>query len=449
MLKELLSPDVKALIKEGDWRAIKENIGLWRAPDIADFIKALNDKEFFIVFRLLPCGTAAEVFSFLDPKSRLRILDKAGDEAVIDIISSLSPDDRTEFFEEMPGKITQEILSRLPAKVRKESLMLLGYPDGSVGRRMSPDYVSVKPGWTVKRALKHIREKGTRSDTINTVYVTDKDWKLVDDVPLSKLVLAPSSARVESILDGKVVSVSASAREKEAGNLIKKYDVLALPVVDSENILLGVVTVDDMMDVLESAASDDMHKTAAVIPFALQYSSMGYLTLFKKRIMWLMFLGLAGFLSGSVIAVFEATLGAYVALAFFIPTLIGTGGNTAIQASTLIVRAIALNDVTPGAWLNVMKKEILIGVLIGAALSVVLFAGSYVWVRDVKMSAVIGCSVIFIALWANILGSMLPLLLTKMKLDPAVASSPFLTTVLDATGLLIYFFMADFFLSPA
>jgi len=449
VLKELLRPEINDLIQANNWRELKEVLSMWPAPDIADLIKDLENKEFFILFRLLSRELAAEVFSELDYDSQARLLDEIGDENVLKIVASLSPDDRTEFFEELPGRITQTILNRLPPDVRKESLQLLGYPDNSVGRRMTPDYVAIKPGWTVKNAIASIRKNAKKAETVNIVYVTDKNSKLIDEVSLSSLVIASPVSKIESLMDEKVISISASAHEEEAARIMKRYDLIVLPVVDSDNILLGVITIDDVIDVIDMAVSEDLQKTASVMPFETQYSSANYMTLFKKRIVWLIFFGVGGFFAGSIISFFEDTLGKFVALAFFIPALIGTGGNTAIQSSTLIIRAIALEDVSPGKWLAVMKKEILVGVLLGAVLSAVLFAMSYLWMENLLMSAVIGCSVIFITLWANILGSMLPLILTKFRLDPAVVSSPMLTTVIDVTGLMIYFIIAGIILKTA
>ncbi|MFP4465603.1 MAG: magnesium transporter [Candidatus Goldiibacteriota bacterium] len=447
MLKELLSPELHALIQEKDWRGIKEVLCEWPAPDIADFLKSLDNKDSFILFRLLSRSLAAEVFSELDSESQARLLNEIGDENVLKLVLELSADDRTELFDELPGDITQRLISRLPAEIRKESLKLLGYPDYSVGRLMTPDYISIISTWTAKYAIGHIRRNAKKAETINIVYVTDKKNRLVDEISLSSLVVARPSVRVSELMDEKVISITASEHREEAAKIMRRYDLLVLPVVDSENVLLGVVTVDDVMDVMEEAVNEDMQKAASVVPFESRYSSMDFFTLFKKRIVWLMLLGLAGILSGSVISFFEETLGSFVMLAFFIPTLIGTGGNTAIQSSTLIIRAIAVEDITPGRWFMVMKKELLVGIWLGVILSLVLFAVSYVWVKDIKISFVIAFSVVFIALWANIIGSMLPLLLTKMKLDPAVVSSPLLTTILDVTGLLIYFSIAGTVLS--
>ncbi|HDT14875.1 MAG TPA: magnesium transporter, partial [Firmicutes bacterium] len=372
MLKELLSPELHALIQEKDWRGIKEVLCEWPAPDIADFLKSLEDKDSFILFRLLSRSLAAEVFAELDAESQARLLNEIGDENVLKLVLELSADDRTELFDELPGGITQRLISRLPADIRKESLKLLGYPDNSVGRLMTPDYVSVLSTWTAKYALGHIRRNAKKAETIDIVYVTDKKNRLVDEIPLSSLVVAPPARKISEIMDEKVISITASEHGEEAAKLMKRYDLLVLPVVDSQNVLLGVVTVDDVMDVMEDAVNEDMQKTASVVPFETKYSSADFLTLFKKRIVWLMLLGLAGFLSGSVISFFEETLGKFVALAFFIPALIGTGGNTAIQSSTLIIRAIAIEDISPGRWFSIMKKEVLVGLMLGTALSIVL-----------------------------------------------------------------------------
>jgi len=442
MLKDLLKPEIEELIKQKDWRSLKQVLSNWPGPDTADLLESLEQDDMFIVFRLLPRQLAADVFSELDVDKQTDLLQQISNERIRDIISELAPDDRTELFEELPGKITQRILNLLPLEDRKETLQLLGYPEDSVGRLMTPDYVAIRANWTISEALSHIRKHGRDAETINMVYVVDENGHLINDIPLRRLILADPQQQVESIMDKKFIAISASEDQEQGIKIIKQYNLVALPVVDSENVLLGIVTVDDILDVLEEEVTEDVHKGAGVAPLDMSYSAVSAWRLYRKRIVWLLLLAFAGFLSGNVIAAFEETIGTIIALAFFIPVLIGTGGNTGTQSATLIIRAIATGDLTLKKWFSVMKKELLVGILLGASLGLVLYLWSYFWKGNPEISLVVGISVVAIALCANLVGSLLPIVLTKLKLDPAIVSSPLITTIMDVTGLLIYFSIA-------
>lgn len=445
-MKEFHKPEIQVLIEERNWRSLKETLSAWPAPDIADLLKNLEDEEMVILFRLLPRQLAAEAFSELDVDKQTSLLQQIGNERVRDIISELAPDDRTDVFEELPGKITQKILNLLSPEDRKGTLQLLGYPEDSVGRLMTPDYVAIRPYWTLEQALAQIHRYGLDAETINMVYVVDENWHLIDDVPLRRLILANPQQEVESIMDWKFISISAFEDQEQAVKIMQRYNLIAIPVVDSENVLLGIVTVDDILDVLEDEVTEDVQKGASVVPLEMSYSAVSAGTLFRKRIGWLSLLAVTGFLAGNVIAAFEQTIGAIIALAFFIPVIIDTGGNTGTQSATLIIRAIATGDLTVKKWFSVMKKELSVGVLLGAALGAILFLWSYFWKGHYELSLVVGMSVAVIALWANLVGSLLPIVLTKLKLDPAIVSSPVITTILDVTGVLIYLLIAAWLL---
>lgn len=435
-------PEIRQLIELKNWRALKDSLSACPPSDIADLLEGLEAKEAVLLFRLLPRQLAADVFSEIAIEAQRHLLHQMSDEHILGILLELSPDERTELFEELPGKVTQRLLNLLPPEERQEALRLLGYPENSVGRLMTPDYVAIRPSWTVAQALSHIRRWGRDAETINRVYVIDEHWHLIDDIGLRRLILAEPQERVETLMDRSFVAIPALEDQETAVKLMKRYDLIVLPVVDSQNVLLGVVTVDDILDVLEDEVTEDIQKGASVMPFEVNYTTAPVWTLFRKRIIWLLLLVLAGFLSGSVIAAFEEALGALIVLAFFIPVLIDTGGNTATQSATLIIRAIAIGDLTPRRWFSVVKKELLIGLLLGVALSVILSLWAYFWRGTPTVSLVVGLAVIIIALWANLLGSLLPIALTKLRLDPAIISSPLITTIMDVTGLLIYFSIA-------
>ncbi len=446
MLRVLLGPEIKELIEQKDWKTLKKVLKYWTAPDIVELMEDLKEDEMVILFRLLPRDLGADVFSELDTEKQKILIENLTNEKIREIISELSPDDRTDLFEELPGNITRKILNLLPSDIRRESLELLGYPEDTVGRLMTPDYVAIRPHWTVGRALKHVRKFGKKAETIDIIYVVDKDWHLLDDIPLKDLILTDSRKKVESIMDRHVVSISAFADQEEAIRLIEKYNLIALPVVDSDNVLLGIVTFDDIMDVLEEEVTEDIHKGSGIIPLEMSYSSAPVWYLYKKRIVWLFLLALAGFLSASVIAAFEKTLSSVVALAFFIPILTGSGGNTAAQAASLVIRAIAVGDLNIEKWFKIIRRELIHGLLIGFSLGVILYMLSYFLQKDITVSLVVGSSMVIIALWANLIGSLLPIILTKLKIDPAVVSNPLISTLVDATGLLVYFSVAKILL---
>ncbi|MBW2988322.1 magnesium transporter, partial [Candidatus Woesearchaeota archaeon] len=327
------------------------------------------------------------------------------------------------------------------------TLKLLGYPEESVGRLMTPEYVAIRPGWTIAKALSHIRKFGKDAETINMVYVVDEDWHLLDDLPLRRLILASPKSRVSSLMDYRFVAISPYEDQERAVKLFEDHNLVALPVIDKDGVLLGIVTVDDIMDVLEDEVMEDIEKGVSILPLGINYSSASVWTLYKKRIVWLSLLAVAGFMSSNVIAAFEHTLATAVALAFFIPILIGSGGNTGSQSATLIVRAIATGDITLRKWFNVIKKELVVGLLLGVSLGTILGLWGSLWRGGWAVGFIVGLAMVAIVLWANLVGSLLPLILTKFNLDPAVVSSPLITTLVDATGLLIYFSIATWWLS--
>jgi magnesium transporter len=433
--------EVQNLILNRAWVDLRKELSEWPAPEVADLLREQEPPDRVIVFRVLPRGIAAEVFSHLEPQDQEGLLVELQDEETRHLLSNLSPDDRTHLFEEMPGQATQRLLNLLNPKDLAETRALLGYPEESVGRLMTPEYVAVRSDWTLSRALEHVRRRGKNSETINVIYVVDPDWRLVDDFELRRLILADPQKTVTDIMDFSFVAVSAFDDREEAVRVIQRYDLVALPVVDSDGVLLGIVTVDDLLDVAQEEATEDFHKGVAVAPLKTSYREATISELFKRRIGWLIILIFVNLLSSGVIAAFEETLQAAIALAFFIPLLIGSGGNAGAQSATLMVRAIATGDVQINQWLRTFLKELGVGAILGLAMGMLsgllgLFRGG------TEVGLVVGLSMICIVIVANLLGAILPFVLTRLKLDPAVASSPLITTVADVTGLLIYFTIA-------
>jgi len=444
MLSTLILPDIQELIEQKKWEAIKSVFSDIPPQDIAALLSMLDEKERTVVFRLIPAAKTTEVFSELDSTIQEDILANFADRQLKVLINKLDPDDRTSLFEDLPGKLVQKLINFLEKKERLEALELLGYPEDSVGRLMTPEYVAVRPDWSIQQAFHHIKEYGRDAETIDMIYVVDDQWKLLDDIPIRRFILADNDKTVKDIMDYFFVSIEANEDQEHAYNLVKKYNATVLPVVDKEGILLGIVTVDDLIDVGEEEVNEDFQKASAISPIEESYYSVSSLVLYKKRVVWLLILLITDFFSSSIIAHFENAIKAVVALAFFIPVLIDSGGNIAAQSSTLIIRALATGELTVHNWFKVVKKELFIGLMIGITLGLILYVRGFFWRGGPSIGMVVGLSMVAITILSNLLGSVLPIILTKFKLDPAIISSPLLTTVVDSLGLLVYFTLAGF-----
>jgi magnesium transporter len=282
MLKKLLTPEIEELIREKNWKILKEALSIWTAQDIVELIDGFEDEQKILIFRLLPRELAAEVFSELDIRAQKNLLYQMSKEHIREIFLEMTPDDRTDVFEELPASVTKEFLNLLPIKERKEAMTLLGYPEDSVGRLMTPDYVAIRSSWSVYESLEHIRKVGKDAETIDIMYVVNEKWHLLDEISLRQLILAPMEEKVERLMDGEFQSLYASEDQEEAVKKMKKYNLTVLPVVDSQNVLLGVVTIDDVIDVYEDEVTEDIHKGASVIPFEINYATAPIFSLFKK-----------------------------------------------------------------------------------------------------------------------------------------------------------------------
>ncbi len=444
MFTRLIIPDIQDLIDQKDWKQLKSVLSELTPQDIAEILNILNEKDLVVAFRLVPKDKISDVFAELDPALQEYILRHIANKEIKQIVEELPPDDRTALFEDLPGQLTQKIITLLPAEERKEALQLLGYPEESVGRLMTPDYIAVKKDWSIEKALQHIRKYGKDAETIDMIYVVDDQWKLLDDIPIRRFILADTRQTVADIMDFEFVSINANEDQELAYQMIKKYNLNVLPVTDQNGILLGIVTVDDILDVSEEEVTEDFHKISGMEPIEERYYTVSAPLLYKKRIGWLMILLVTDFLSSSIIAHFENAIQAVIALAFFIPVLIDSGGNIAAQSSTLIIRALATGELSIKKWFLVVKKELIVGIMIGLTLGIILYVRGFFWRGGPTVGMVVGMSMVAITIWSNLLGSLLPIVLTKFKLDPAVISSPLLTTVVDSTGLIIYFTLAKF-----
>jgi magnesium transporter len=446
MRKRLSKRKLKKLIEERNWNELREATSNWTPQKIADLLLDLDKSYRVLFFRSLPRQSSSEVFSYLAPEEQDILLEEMTDQETRQLFESLSPDDRTALLEELPAQVTKGLFGHLSPEDLNEARQLLGYPEESVGRLMTPDYVAVQPGWTIKQALEKIREKGKDSETINMIYVVDDSGKFLDDIRLRLLILANPADKVKQLMDYSFTSLSAFDDREQAVRQMKSSDLVALPVVDSDNILLGIVTFDDVLDVAEEETTEDIHKAASLSPLGMSYHNASIWTLYIKRIGWLVALVLMNLASTGIIAAYEETLTAAIGLALFIPLLLGSGGNTGSQSATLMIRALVTGDVKLSHWAKTLFKELGVGVLLGISLGLISW-GLGLLRGNFQIGIIVGMTMIAIVLVANIIGMTLPFLLEKLKLDPAVASNPLMTTIADIAGLFIYFSIAAWILS--
>ncbi|MDZ7773408.1 MAG: magnesium transporter [Balneolaceae bacterium] len=451
MIVHLLKPEFDELIEAKDWVALKDILNDVPAVDVAELLEELDNEVAVVIFRLLRKQKAADVFSYLSTVKGAELLEVFTAQQLSDVMSNLEPDERVALMEELPGHLTQRVMSSMKAEDRRLVTKLLGYPDESVGRLMTPRYVKVKQDWTVQRAMEHIRRYGHSAETVNVIYVVDENEKLIDDLRLNQFILADPEATISSLMDESFEALSAFEDQEDAVKMLSKYDRVAMPVVDSDGILVGIVTVDDVIDVAEEETTEDMQLMAGMDALDDYYSQTTILEMVKKRIGWLLILFVGQLLTASVLDGYESVLANAVTLALFIPMIISSGGNSGSQAATLIIRALATDDIDRDEWLKVMGRELLSGLMLGLLMAVIGFGIILAWTwalhggvsDDMLASAtVVALSLIGVVLWGNLSGSMLPFMLSKFGLDPAVSSAPFVSTLSDVMGILIYFSIA-------
>ncbi len=426
----------------GDLRAM---ISDSEPADIAASLGALEPEKRAVVYRVLTRDVATQVFEHLESEAQEELIRGLGRERAAVILNDMAPDDRTSLLEELPVAVTKQVLAMLSPDERRVANQLLGYPEDSIGRMMTPDYMAIRSGWTVQQALDHLRRNGEDSETLNVVAVIDDTGKLIDDLRIRQLLLADPSSRVEQILDGSFIALKATDDQESAVQVFKDYDRVAFPVTDSRGHLLGIVTVDDVLDVAEEEATEDIQKIGGSAALERPFMQVGFIDMLRKRAGWLVLLFLAQLLSLNVIALFDEKLAQFTVLMFFIPLIISSGGNSGSQAATLVVRAIALEEVTPADWWRVLRREVMFGITVGVLLAAIGFArislGSFS-VEWFRLALAVSLAVVCVVLWGVILGSMLPFLMRAVGVDPASSSTPFVATLVDVTGLLLYFTVA-------
>ncbi len=435
------------LINHREWKKLREELKKLDPAEIAEVIETLKrEGDDIILFRLLPRETARETFFRLEYDKQEELLEGLADRKHLlsELLNDLAPDDRTALFEELPGPVTQRLIQLLSPEERRISIQLLGYPESSIGRLMTPDYVAVKPGMSIEQALDHIRQFGKDSETLNVVYVVNQSWKLIDEVRLREILLARPNQTIADLMDNRFVSLNVLNDQETAISVFHDYDRTALPVINSEGILLGIVTFDDVMDVEEEEATEDFHKFGSIQDLIFNPIKAKITLLYRKRILWLVVLVFMNVFSGAALANFANVIESMVSLIFFLPLLIGSGGNAGAQSATLMIRALATGDVELSDWLRLMGKELLVALLLGITMAVAV--GLVASFRAPEIIVVVGLSMIITVMVGSILGLSLPFIFTILKLDPATASAPLITSLADISGVFIYFSIAIWYL---
>ena len=448
----LLEPELQRLIDDQSYRELRDALGVMEPEDIADMIETLPPESGVVAFRVLPREVSGEAFASLNQTAQESLLEELGTERSARVIEMMDPDDRVALLDELPVEIATRLIARFSPQNRKITQAILGYPPESVGRLMTPDYVRVRKDWTIERALKHIRMYGHDAETINWVFVIDHEQKLIDDIHIRHIILADPQSTIEELMDNEYVALFAADDQEEAVRIMNRYDRSALPVVDSLGLLVGIVTVDDIADVAEEEFTEDVQKLGGMEALDAPYMTSPVASMFKKRGGWLAGLFLMQIFTISIMGFFDEQLNKAVVLALFVPMIIASGGTTGTQAASLLVRAIAVEEVTLSAWWKIMRKELLTGTFLGLTLGVL-----GVWILSLTpmvqtphllvLALTVGLAVFMIVIWGSLIGSMFPLLLDRVGMDPAASSSPLVATLMDVSGLTIYFVVALLLLS--
>jgi magnesium transporter len=449
-MAQLLEPEVRELVQAGRFAELRRALAELDPVDVSDVLDNLEPAQAAVAFRMLPREPAGEAFAHLDHDKQQRLIEELGADGALRVVEAMEPDDRADLLDELPSEVATRLMGAMSPQSRRITQEIMGYPAESVGRLMTPDYVRVFPDWTIAHAMDHIRRYGKDAETVHWVYVVDSRGRLLDDLHIRSLLLADPEATIASLMDNSFISLSARDDREEAVRVMARYDRTAMPVTDTAGHLVGIVTIDDVADVAEEEMTEDIQKLAGVQALKEPYTSIRLWDMVRKRGFGLCILFPAQVLTVLVLSIFEPHIQQVVLLALFVPLIISSGGNTGTQAASLLIRAIALDEVDSKDWWRVLRKELLTGLVLGlvlgglGALAVLLFQmvrGEQAGEPALTWLA-IGLAIVGVAVWAVTLGSMFPLILKRMGLDPAAISSPLVATAMDVSGLLIYFGVA-------
>lgn len=442
-LRELVRSQLQALLEQNNYQGAKALLVPVQPADIAEAIEGLPDTMQALAFRLLSKAEAIEVYENLDSSIQQTLIEDFKRQDVIEIVDKMSPDDRARLFDELPAKVVRQLLQQLSAQERQSTALLLGYEAGTAGRAMTPEYIALKENWTVEQALNHIRRLASVSETVYYLYVTDSARRLTGILSLRILVTGQPDQTIGELMTREVVSVQTGVDQEEVARLIQRYDFLAVPVVDTEERLVGIITVDDVIDILEEEATKDIYALGGVQSGGDNYFQTNLLIVARKRVVWLSVLLIANTFTTAVIKSQEDLIQQFAVLASFIPLLIGTGGNVGAQSSTVVIRGLNTDDLKLREAFQVIRREAIAGAFLGLMLGLVVTGVTYVVPAiDVGVALTVGCSLLAISVLASSAGAALPILFQSLGFDPALMSAPFITTVVDVVGVFVYLTLA-------
>lgn len=434
---------IRELLETRQYTNLRQKVAEMNTADVAAILEEMEEEELLKVFRILPKSMAADVFSYLEVDHQHMIITSLSDKEAANIIDNLMADDATDLLEEMPANVVKKLLANASADTRRDINHLLRYPEDSAGSIMTVEYVDLKENMTVQDAIDRIRQVGVDSETINICYVLDAKRTLVGTVALRYLLITQPDAVIGEMMHENVVFINTMMDQEEVARQFQKYDFTAMPVVDNEKRLVGIITVDDIVDILQEEATEDIEKMAAIVPTDKPYMKTTVFETWKKRIPWLLLLMISATFTGSIITSFEDALSACVVLTAYIPMLMDTGGNAGGQASVTIIRGLSLNEIEFKDAFKVVWKEARVAVLCGLTLAAANFVKLLLFDRvTIAVAAVVCLTLVAAVFIAKIIGCLLPMLAKKIGFDPAVMASPFITTIVDALSLLIYFSIA-------
>lgn len=424
--------------------------------DVAEQLRDMDNDERNLSFLMLTPEKKTEVFRFLEPSFQIKIIKALGNQELSDVLNNLPPDNRTKLFENFPDYLIKTSINLLNPEEREIALSLIGYKKNSIARLMTPHYIQTKAEKTVSEVLSFIKKEGKKAETLNFVYVVDNENKLIDDLRIGQLLLADSNTKISELMDRHVLAITSTTSVEDAVEIFDKYDRSALPIITESGVLVGIVTFDDILDRVQEQTTEEIQKFGGTKGLEMSYTESTLFDLVKKRASWLVILFFGEMLTASAMGIFEGEIEKAVVLALFVPLIISSGGNSGSQAASLIIRAMALKELKLRDWWYVMKKELLSGVLLGAILGSIGFLRILVWQKVgfynygefwLEVALSVSVSLVFIVLWGTLSGSLIPFILKSFKMDPATASAPFVATLVDVTGIIIFFSIAAFFLA--
>lgn len=442
-----MAQELLRIIRENNISELRQVLQRMNSVDIAKSMEELEGKYLLLVFRLLTKDTSAEVFSYLDKESQQKIIELITDDEVKEIIENLFLDDTVDIIEELPANVVGKIISNTSLEKRKLINQFLKYEENSAGAIMTIEFIDFKEGMTIKEAIDYTRKTGVNKESLDNCFIIDRERRLKGIISLKDLILSDENMLVSGVMETNIVSVKTFEDQERVAALFKTYDLLSMPVVDIENRLVGIITVDDIVDIIEQENTEDFQKMAAMEPNEQPYLKTPVLTLAKNRIVWLLVLMISATVTGTIIQGFEDVLQSVVILASFIPMLMDTGGNSGSQSSTLVIRGLALGEITTKDFLKVIFKEFRVSIVVATVLAIVNFLRLYLFTSaDLMISLTVCASLFFTVILAKVIGGVLPIISKKLKLDPAIMASPLITTIVDAFALIVYFGFAKLLL---